>query len=116
MHYAVCEAVLPGPEAAARAAAAAPAKRRAEAESAIARAVADALHLLGALRQLLPLMDGAQYCPYPRFETLSSCTMRANTHACSNSAAVHKKERYMTARHEGSTLAQAHRRRPPPRS
>ena len=56
----MCEAVLPGPEAAARAAAAAPAKRRAEAEGAIARAVADALHLLGALRQLLPLMEGAQ--------------------------------------------------------
>ncbi|KAK9845416.1 hypothetical protein WJX81_006006 [Elliptochloris bilobata] len=52
----VCEALLPRPEAAARAAAAASAKRRAEAEGAVAGAVADALHLLGALRQLLPLL------------------------------------------------------------
>jgi hypothetical protein len=55
--------VLPGPEAAARAAAAAPAKRRADAEAALARAVADALHLLGGLQQLLPLMAGTQRQP-----------------------------------------------------
>ena len=60
---AVCKAMLPGPEAAARAAAAAPAKRRADAEAALARAVADALHLLGGLQQLLPLMAGAALRP-----------------------------------------------------
>lgn len=55
----LCRAVLPGPAAAARAAAAASNKQRAAAEEAITRAVADALHLLGALKQLLPLTAGA---------------------------------------------------------
>jgi ribosomal RNA-processing protein 12 len=50
--------VLPGPAAAARAAAAASNKQRSAAEQAITCAVADALHLLGALKQLLPLMAG----------------------------------------------------------
>jgi hypothetical protein len=54
----VCRQVLPGPAAAARAAAAASNKQRSAAEDAIARAVSDALHLLGALKQLLPLMAG----------------------------------------------------------
>jgi hypothetical protein len=56
--HAVAQHVLPGPEAAARAAAAAPAKKRAAAEAAITKAVADALHLLGLLRTALPLMTG----------------------------------------------------------
>lgn len=56
---AVCEVVLPGPEAAARAAAAAPNKKRSEAEAAIARAVANALHILGSLKQIVSLVSGA---------------------------------------------------------
>ena len=55
---AVCEQVLPGPEAAAQAAATAPSKKRQAAEEAIAAAVADALHLLGLLKDSLPLMSG----------------------------------------------------------
>lgn len=55
----LCQKVLPGPEAAAHAAAAAPSKKRQAAEEAIAAAVADALHLLGALKQWLPLLSGA---------------------------------------------------------
>jgi len=55
----LCGEVLPAPEAAARAAAQAPGRRRAEAEEGIARAVADALHLMGALRGLLPLASPA---------------------------------------------------------
>lgn len=55
---AVCGAVVPGPAAAARAAAAASNKQRATAEEAITKAVSDVLHLLGALKQLLPLMAG----------------------------------------------------------
>ncbi|KAK9818389.1 hypothetical protein WJX72_011834 [[Myrmecia] bisecta] len=55
----VCQVVLPGPEAAARAAAAASNKRRHEAEGAIAKAVADALHLLGALKQTIQLLTGS---------------------------------------------------------
>lgn len=55
----LCQRVLPGPEAAAHAAAAAPSKKRQAAEEAIAAAVADALHLLGALKQWLPLLAGA---------------------------------------------------------
>lgn len=54
----MCKAVLPGPALAAHAAAAVSNKHRAAAEEAITRAVADALHLLGALKQLLPLMAG----------------------------------------------------------
>lgn len=50
--------VLPGPEAAARAAAAAPAKKRNEAEAAIAEAVSKALHMLGSLKQIVPLVAG----------------------------------------------------------
>lgn len=55
---AVCERILPGPEAAARAASQASGKDRAAAESAISTAVTDALHLLGILTTLLPLMTG----------------------------------------------------------
>ena len=55
----LCQRVLPGPEASAHAAAAAPSKKRQAAEEAIAAAVADALHLLGALKQWLPLLAGA---------------------------------------------------------
>lgn len=54
----LCQRVLPGPEAAAHAAAAAPSKKRQQAEEAIAAAVADALHLLGALTQWVPLLSG----------------------------------------------------------
>ncbi|PSC74246.1 ARM repeat superfamily [Micractinium conductrix] len=54
----LCQRVLPGPEAAAHAAAAAPSKKRAAAEEAIAAAVADALHLLGALKTWLPVVSG----------------------------------------------------------
>lgn len=50
--------VLPGPEAAARAAAAAPAKKRNEAEAAIADAVSKALHILGSLKQIISLIAG----------------------------------------------------------
>ena len=52
----VCQRILPGPEAAARAAAAASSKQRMEAEAAISAAVTDALHLLGALTAVLPLL------------------------------------------------------------
>ncbi len=55
----VCRQVLPGPAAAARAAAAASNKQRSAAEDAIAKSVADVLHLMGALKRLLPLMAGA---------------------------------------------------------
>lgn len=53
----LCRQILAGPEAAARAAAEASKKRRDEVESAITRAVSDALHLLGALKQVLPLLS-----------------------------------------------------------
>lgn len=52
--YAVSEAVLAGPEATARAAAAGSNKHRVELEAAIASAVSDALHLLGAIKQVRP--------------------------------------------------------------
>lgn len=55
---AVCQIVLPGPEAAARAAAAAPTKKRNEAEAAIADAVSKALHILGSLKQIVSLIAG----------------------------------------------------------
>ena len=50
--------VLPGPQAAAQAAAAAPSKKRQQAEEAITRAVADALHLMGALKHCISLLSG----------------------------------------------------------
>ena len=50
--------MLPGPEAAARAAAAAPAKKRNEAEATIADAVSKALHILGSLKQIVSLIAG----------------------------------------------------------
>lgn len=56
----LCQRVLPGPEAAAHAAAAAASKKRQQAEEAIAAAVADALHLLGALKQWIALLSGAR--------------------------------------------------------
>ncbi|GIL64267.1 hypothetical protein Vafri_18268 [Volvox africanus] len=52
----VCQRVLPGPAAAAQSAAAASNKQRSAAEEAIAAAVADALHLIGALKGALPLL------------------------------------------------------------
>lgn len=55
----LCQRVLPGPEAAAHAAAAAPSKKRQQAEEAISAAVADALHLLGGLKQWIALLSGA---------------------------------------------------------
>jgi ribosomal RNA-processing protein 12 len=71
----LCQRVLPGPEAAARAAAAAPSKKRQQAEDAIALAVTDALHLLGAIKLCLPLLSGEKlstlsffydcYCVFP---------------------------------------------------
>ena len=62
----LCQRVLPGPEAAAHAAAAAASKKRQQAEEAIAAAVADALHLLGALKQWIALLSGAcQRSPPP---------------------------------------------------
>ncbi|DBA66455.1 TPA: hypothetical protein ACH3X2_002431 [Trebouxia sp. C0005] len=54
----VCEIILPGPEAAARAAAAASNKKRNEAEAAIADAVSRALHMLGSLKQIVALLAG----------------------------------------------------------
>jgi ribosomal RNA-processing protein 12 len=54
----LCQRVLPGPEAAAHAAAAAPSKKRADAEAGITRAVTDALHLMGALKQCMALLSG----------------------------------------------------------
>lgn len=50
--------MLPGPEVAARAAADAPGKKRGKAEEAITAAVANALHLLGALKQCIFLLSG----------------------------------------------------------
>ena len=50
--------VLPGPEAAARAAANASNKKRTEAEAAIADAVSKALHILGSLKQIVSLIAG----------------------------------------------------------
>eukprot|EP00955_Chlamydomonas_euryale_P102534 365427-Chlamydomonas_euryale.AAC.5 len=50
--------VLAEPEAAARAAATAPSKQRGAAEAAIAKAVADALHLLGLLKGCVSLLSG----------------------------------------------------------
>ena len=58
----MCQQVLPGPEAAARAAAAASHKKRPEAEKVLAQAVANALHLLGTLSLILPLLSGARSC------------------------------------------------------
>lgn len=76
----LCQRVLPGPEAAAHAAAAAPSKKRAAAEEAIAAAVADALHLLGALKAWIPLLAGgawpaaaARGCLPPLPEFLPCC-------------------------------------------
>ena len=54
---AVSQQVLPGPEAAARAAAAASAKKRGDAEKVLAQAVANALHLLGTLTLILPVLS-----------------------------------------------------------
>jgi hypothetical protein len=54
----VCKRVLPGPAAAQRAAAAASNKQRQAAEAAIVSAVADLLHVLGALKAWAPLMAG----------------------------------------------------------
>lgn len=54
----LCQRVLPGPQAAAQAAAAAPSKKRQEAEAAITAAVADALHLMGALKHVISLLSG----------------------------------------------------------
>ena len=48
--------VLPAPEAAAAAVKGAPSSRRADADAALARAMTDALHLLGALAPILPLL------------------------------------------------------------
>lgn len=56
--FAVCQALLPLPQTAAKAAAAASNKQRAAAEEGIAAAVGDVLHLIGALKELLPLMTG----------------------------------------------------------
>lgn len=56
--YTVCKRVLPGPAAAQRAAAAASHKQRPAAEAAIVSAVADLLHVLGALKAWAPLMAG----------------------------------------------------------
>ena len=55
---AVAQGVLPGPEAAANAAAAAPNKKRQQAEAAITQAVADALHLISLIRQVVVLLSG----------------------------------------------------------
>ncbi|GLI63541.1 hypothetical protein VaNZ11_006530 [Volvox africanus] len=52
----VCQRVLPGPAAAAQSAAAASNKQRSAAEEAIAAAVADALHMIAALKGALPLL------------------------------------------------------------
>lgn len=61
---AVCQALLPLPQTAAKAAAAASNKQRAAAEESIAAAVGDVLHLIGALKDLLPLMTGesSRFC------------------------------------------------------
>ena len=55
---AVAQGVLPGPEAAAKAAAGAPNKKRQQAEAAITQAVADALHLISLIRQVVVLLSG----------------------------------------------------------
>jgi ribosomal RNA-processing protein 12 len=56
---AVCQEVLAGPAVAAQAAAGASHKNRKAAEELLTRAVADALHLLGMLKEVLPLLGGA---------------------------------------------------------
>ena len=57
----MCERVLPGPEAAARAAANASNKKRAQAETVIQAAVSAALRLLNLLRQIALFLSGAPY-------------------------------------------------------
>lgn len=74
----LCQKVLPGPEAAAHAAAAAPSKKRQQAEGAIAAAVADALHLLGALKQWVALLSG-ECCLPPSLHGLHTCTRACRT-------------------------------------
>eukprot|EP00873_Tetraselmis_striata_P019446 jgi/Tetstr1/439710/TSEL_028129.t1 len=54
-----CTKVFQAPEAAARAAAAASNKKRAEAEAAITEAVSEALFMMGALKEALPLVSAA---------------------------------------------------------
>lgn len=51
--------VLPGPQAAAQAAAAASSRKRQQAEEAITASVADALHLMGALKHCISLLSGS---------------------------------------------------------
>lgn len=70
----LCQRVVPAPEAAARAAAAAPHKRRTAAEEVISAAVADALHLLGALRQTIFLLPGEECMKGKRIAGTSCCT------------------------------------------
>lgn len=57
----LCDRVLLGPEQSARKAARVPNKQRQQAEEAITSAVADALHLLGLLRQIIFLLSGEVY-------------------------------------------------------
>ena len=64
---AVSQRVLPGPEAGARMAAQALGKQRKELEAKIAKATADALHLLGWLRMALPVLPGEQHLKAPTF-------------------------------------------------
>ena len=71
----LCRRVLPGPEAAAHAAAAAPSKKRQQAEEAIAAAVADALHLLGALKLWIALVSGVHMC---------SAAVACSAHMCAD--------------------------------
>lgn len=55
---AVCQQVLPGPAAAAQAASAASHKNRKAAEDLITKAVTDALHLIGMLKEALQHLGG----------------------------------------------------------
>ena len=83
---AVCQQVLPGPEAAARAAAAATHKARPAAEKTLAQAVANALHLLGTLTLVLPLLSRApSICCISARTCLTVCGM---VHAWGGSGAA----------------------------
>lgn len=86
--FAVCERILPGPEAAARAASQASGKDRAAAEAAISAAVTDALHLLGTLTTLLPLMTGELLGGHLAERLNATCMMKQSFLWCLSTSPV----------------------------
>jgi ribosomal RNA-processing protein 12 len=98
--HAVCQQVLPGPEAAARAAAAASSQKRSKAEAAITKAVADALKLLGWLKSIVPFLTGVY--------ALLMCHANPISHAHlldANSDSLLRLVRYLTS-YAGQLLTQ----------